>query len=691
MTTSPPPARLRRALGAVLVLVVALGAALAGAVVPAVTAPAAAADNSRFDPGYIISDAIFFDSTTMSAADVQAFLSAKGAGCVPASDGTRCLKDYRQDTTTRPADSSCPQQYTGAPDETAAEIITKVARACGINPRVLIVLLQKEQSLVTRRTAGTALIYQKATGFGCPDTAACDSRYYGFFNQVYSAASRFQFYADNPTRFGHRVNNPDQQVRYHPDIACGSSRVLIRNQATAGLYNYTPYQPNAAALAAGYGLGDSCSSYGNRNFWAYFSDWFGNPTGVPPIGVVDSVTVSGTSVTANGWALDPDTRDPIAVHMYVGSASQAFTASGSRPDVDAAFGRGANHGFSTTMTVQPGVHQVCMYAINSDTGSGATGLGCRTVQVPRPPMGALDAVTTTPSSITAHGWAMDPDTREPSQIHMYVDDASQAFTANASRPDVDAAFGNGAAHGFAATMPAAPGSHRVCVYAIKPPPGINVALGCRTVTVTDANPIGVIDSVTTGPGTVTATGWALDPDTTAPIAVHMYVDGASAGFLADRSRPDVGAAFGKGDLHGFSTTMPATPGRHTVCLYALNADPGPHSALGCRTVTVPDSPPIGHVDSVTPGAGTITATGWALDPDTTAPIAVHMYVDGTSAGFLADRSRPDVGRVFGKGDLHGFTATMPATRGAHTVCLYALSAGPGPSTGLGCRTITVTA
>jgi uncharacterized protein with LGFP repeats len=52
--------------------------------------------------------------------------------------------------------------------------------------------------------------------------------------------------------------------------------VFIYNQATAGLYNYTPYQPNAAALRAGYGSGDDCSAYGNRNFYSYFTDWFGS-------------------------------------------------------------------------------------------------------------------------------------------------------------------------------------------------------------------------------------------------------------------------------------------------------------------------------------------------------------------------------------------------------------------------------
>ena len=53
-------------------------------------------------------------------------------------------------------------------------------------------------------------------------------------------------------------------------------RCYIQNQATANLYYYTPYQPNAAALRAGYGEGDGCSAYGNRNFYQYFTDWFGS-------------------------------------------------------------------------------------------------------------------------------------------------------------------------------------------------------------------------------------------------------------------------------------------------------------------------------------------------------------------------------------------------------------------------------
>ena len=37
-------------------------------------------------------------------------------------------------------------------------------------------------------------------------------------------------------------------IQYNPDAACGGSWVYIENQATASLYNYTPYQPNQRGL-----------------------------------------------------------------------------------------------------------------------------------------------------------------------------------------------------------------------------------------------------------------------------------------------------------------------------------------------------------------------------------------------------------------------------------------------------------
>ncbi|MCI0158204.1 hypothetical protein KNO15_16000 [Leifsonia shinshuensis] len=258
---------------AVVAVVAALCAVLVPVASPTQAPPAAAADARQFDPGDIISDALFFDGGAMGAGDVQSFLASKVASCTA---GYTCLKDYRQTTSSKAAVSGRCDAYAGAANELASTIIAKVGAACGISQKALIVLLEKEQSLVSD-TWPTAGQYRSATGYGCPDTAACDTEYYGFFNQVYNAALQFKRYAATPTNWNHiagRVN----AIRYSPNAACGSGNVFIQNQATAGLYNYTPYQPNAAALANLYGTGDGCSAYGNRNFWRIFTDWFGSTT-----------------------------------------------------------------------------------------------------------------------------------------------------------------------------------------------------------------------------------------------------------------------------------------------------------------------------------------------------------------------------------------------------------------------------
>jgi hypothetical protein len=248
--------------------------AVAQPVVSAVAAPPVKSANlANFDPGHIISDAVFFNSGTMSEAQIQSFLESKVRTC---QSGYTCLKDKRDNSRTIAADAMC-NSYTGAANERASRIIYKVARACGINPQVLLVMLEKEQSLVSH-TWPSDYRYQAAMGQGCPDTAACDTRYYGFFNQVHGAAWQLKRYANPPGTsafFTWYAPGKTWNILYNPNSNCGSSPVYVQNQATSNLYYYTPYQPNASALRAGYGEGDGCASYGNRNFYQFFTDWFG--------------------------------------------------------------------------------------------------------------------------------------------------------------------------------------------------------------------------------------------------------------------------------------------------------------------------------------------------------------------------------------------------------------------------------
>jgi hypothetical protein len=104
-----------------------------------------------------------------------------------------------------------------------------------------------------------------------------------------------------------------------------------------------------------------------------------------------------------------------------------------------------------------------------------------------------------------------------------------------------------------------------------------------------STPFGWLDVATGGPGNVRVAGWAIDPETAAPIGVHVYVDGAFAGAAtAAGSRPDVGAVHRPyGPVHGFDLTVRARPGTRHVCVYAINTGDGTvNPQLGCSTVTV---------------------------------------------------------------------------------------------------------
>lgn len=270
-----------------------------------------------FNAGNLISDAKMYAPSTMSAAQIQAFLESKVPSC---RSGYVCLKDYRQDTLTKAPTKWCPGSYQGARGESAAAIISKAAKACGVNEQVLLVMLQKEQGLVTHVWPSTWR-YTIAMGYACPDNAACDTAYYGFQNQMYMAASQLKRYTMDSWFNWYPVGKVSN-VRYHPNVNCGAGRVLIENKATAALYYYTPYQPNAAALAAGYREGDACSSYGNRNFYNYFTDWFGptSPTsGVLPL---PSSTQSGRVGGETRW----DTSAAVSRATFAPGVSVAYIA-----------------------------------------------------------------------------------------------------------------------------------------------------------------------------------------------------------------------------------------------------------------------------------------------------------------------------------------------------------------------------
>lgn len=714
------------------------GAAALALVVSTLTpvSSAEAAPVQGFNAGRIITDALFYDGNSMGASEVQSFLNQRVARCTigdagkPAGgtyyspDGwsiklaTHCLKDGKYSMVSMASNAYC-SAIAGKAQASAAEIIAGVGQACGISQRVLLVLLEKEQSLI-QDTFPAQHQLDRAMGYGCPDSgpnhsANCDTRYYGLFNQVYYAAWQLKVYQAHPTNYNYRANQTNT-IQWHPNPACGTSQVYIENLATAALYIYTPYRPNQAALSAGWGLGDSCSSYGNRNFFLLYTNWFGS-TGQSqnPFGAVDSVRVVPGGVEVSGWAIDPNTANPISVHAYLGGSVAKTTASLARDDVGKAYpSAGPNHGYTVTIpATRSGTTQVCVYGINVGGGSNALLKPCQSVSVlAGDPIGRFDEVKIQDDNVVLRGWAFDPDRAGSVRLHIYVNGTHvESGATGLERADVTKVYPTyGANVGYEIELAGLQGKPEVCVFALNEGIGRNSQLGCKIVELdTSAGngfgpdlgrpPIGRLDSVSVaGPNEIEVRGWAIDPDVEGSVRVHLYVDGKLADkFTADGSRIDVARVYpAYGESHGYSSRVQVSAGDHQVCAYGINTGPGGNALLGCRTVVgVPGDTGAatnGRLDQVIiDPAGYALARGWAAAPGNPGAVRVEVKVDGSlRAEGVTSTERPDVQTVYPEYGLNsGYEIPFDPGVGIREVCATGVNPGSGPSTTFICKSVVV--
>ncbi|MCB0994088.1 MAG: hypothetical protein KDB21_03275, partial [Acidimicrobiales bacterium] len=324
----------------------------------------------------------------------------------------------------------------------------------------------------------------------------------------------------------------------------------------------------------------------------------GAPASRAPIGSLDAVRPTTEAILVSGWAVDPDEPTAAAqVEVSVdGAAPVLVAADRTRNDVHAAFNLGANHGFKHELQVAPGSHTVCVVARDVAPGTTHTPLGCRTVDVPAAqvvssaPVATLDRVTGGQGTITIAGWAFDPDATANISVRVTVDGMpAGTFVADRPRADVASAHGVGPTHGFRIDLDATGGSHEVCVEAIDVAPGTNnTALDCRDVQVSAFAPQGYVDRAAPEGAHIAVEGWVGDRDVDGPISVEVFVDGVWAGrWRSSLPRPDVASATGLGADVGFQLRLPATPGTHEVCVYAVDPVPGVDNLrLSCHDVSI---------------------------------------------------------------------------------------------------------
>lgn len=297
-----------------------------------------------------------------------------------------------------------------------------------------------------------------------------------------------------------------------------------------------------------------------------------DPTGHAPFGNLELVAQRGAGVRVVGWAIDPDTPDPVEVHIRVGDrGDRVERADRNRPDIALAFpDKGADHGFEYAVDgLGPGRHQVCVWVPDVGVGGDTRMLGCRDVVVAVDPFGNFESATgnaepgDATGTVRVTGWAADPETSDPTTVGVVLDGRDVLVrSTDVIRPDVEAAFGLGAVRGFDISFPAPTGHHRVCVVAGNVGFGAPRFIGCHDVVVeapSDRRPDLRVDSVTPLDGSsLRIVGTATDPDGPGPVTVHARVD---LGPLWTTTT--VGGAF---DL----VVSGLGPGSHQVCVIAVD-------------------------------------------------------------------------------------------------------------------------
>jgi hypothetical protein len=214
----------------------------------ALGAPAAASAAVVFRPDSVISDNAMRDYDSMSVAQIQAFLN-KRPGRLDTLVTTDCAGVRKP----------------------ASRIIWEACQRWTISPKVMLTMLQKEQSLLTRRKLAKNTL-SRAIGAGCPDGKT--NRYPGFGKQMWWGAYCLDGYGEGRNRPGLPIFR--QGVAYWVYGKRGA-HLHPKNLGTFKLYVYNP----SIGAKKPYGGLSRRACTGNANFWKIYRKYFGDPRNKP--------------------------------------------------------------------------------------------------------------------------------------------------------------------------------------------------------------------------------------------------------------------------------------------------------------------------------------------------------------------------------------------------------------------------
>ncbi len=222
-----------------------------------------------FNKNYIVSDFQMFDYNSMTEAQIQQFLQSKNS----------YLANYTV------------EDYQGVP-KLASQIIYEAAQRYRVNPKYILVTLQKEQSLIQWEGVPPQKRLDWACGYAVCDSCAMTDpkiqKYKGFGKQIDNSAGSMRFYYDSASAYSF-IKKPNVQTTIDGEV------LIFSNQATANLYTYTPH------------------IRGNYTFWRVWQRYFGDPLSGSREGMASISTEymlqiigsSGDSVSAKEGELAP--------------------------------------------------------------------------------------------------------------------------------------------------------------------------------------------------------------------------------------------------------------------------------------------------------------------------------------------------------------------------------------------------
>jgi hypothetical protein len=400
----------------------------------------------------------------------------------------------------------------------------------------------------------------------------------------------------------------------------------------------------------------------------------------------------------SGYALYPD-NDAASVSVAVNIGSGWYGLTANQPSSEATTdvpGAGPNHGFSGTIAIAPGTYSACIWV--SEPVGGAVNTGCHTVVIPAPTRTAyeVDSVSGSGAGVSVAGWALYPDTGSVT-ANVALNIGASWYGLAANQANIESLTGYPAAgsnHGFAGTVPLAPGTYSVCVW-VSEPSGPAVNTGCHAVVVPAASRAVLhSDVVTGGLGVVSLSGWDVFPDTLAThVGIAVNIGASWYGLTANVNNAEVPVAYPTAASdHGYTGTIALPPGTYNVCIWTTEPS-GAAVNTGCHSVTVTaPHAAVSTIDSVTGGVGSVSVVGWDVFPDSlSSQVGIAVNIGASWFGATANTPNPESATAYPASTVdHGYSDMIALAPGTYNVCIWTTEP-TGPAVNTGCRTATVTA